>query len=98
MSLHALLAPDSARVEGLYSSLRSLLCPLGKNVQNRVGQGQEDTEMVDEVANKNGSQKFADEIARNLSEIMAKFISAYKQILEKKEGKHFFNLHEPILI
>ena len=54
--------------------------------------------MVDEVANKNGSQKFADEIARNLSEIMAKFIYAYKQIQEKKEGKYFFNLHEPILI
>ena len=44
--------------------------------------------MVDELANKNGSQNFADEIARNLSEIMTKFVSAYKQILEKKVGKY----------
>ena len=44
--------------------------------------------MVDELANKNGSQNFADDIARNLSEIMTKFVSAYKQILEKKVGKY----------
>jgi hypothetical protein len=43
--------------------------------------------MVDQSANKNGSQNFAEEIARNLSEIMTKFVSAYKQILEKKVGK-----------
>lgn len=78
ISLHALLAPDSAQFEGCFSSLRSLLCTSAKDAENKVKQGQEDTEMIDEVTNKNGSQKFADEIGGNLSEIMAKFVSAYK--------------------
>ena len=34
--------------------------------------------MVDVSENKNGSQNFADEVARNLTEIMTKFVSAYK--------------------
>ena len=68
--------------------MRKLLIQTEKSAENKGKLGEEDTEMVDELANKNGSQNFADEIARNLSEIMTKFVSAYKQILEKKVGKY----------
>ena len=42
--------------------------------------------MLDESENRNGSQtqNFADEIVKNLSELMSKFIDAYKQIEQKK--------------
>ena len=45
--------------------------------------------MFDESENKNGSQaqNFADEIVKNLSELMKNFIAAYKQIEQKKDGK-----------
>ena len=68
--------------------MRKLLIQTEKSAENKGKLGEEDTEMVDELANKNGSQNFAEEIARNLSEIMTKFVSAYKQILEKKVGKY----------
>ena len=43
--------------------------------------------MIDESENKNGSQaqNFADEIVKNLSELMCKFIDAYKQIDQKNK-------------
>ena len=45
--------------------------------------------MLDESENKNGSQaqNFADKIETNLSQLMTKFVAAYKQIVQKKEGK-----------
>ena len=58
--------------------MRKLLCTSEKAVENKGKLGEEDTEMVDDLANKNGSQNFADEIARNLTEIMTKLVSAYK--------------------
>ena len=49
--------------------------------------GGEDIEMFDESQNKNGSQaqKFSDEIVTSLTQLMTKFVSAYKQIDQNKQ-------------
>lgn len=56
------------------------------NREKTGNEGGEDFEMLDESQNKNGSQaqNFADEIVKNLSELMTNFIAVYKQIEQKK--------------
>ena len=51
--------------------------------------GGEDFEMFDETQNKNGcqAQKFSDEISNSLTQLMAKFVSAFKQIQQNKQGE-----------
>ena len=59
--------------------------------------GGEDIEMFDESQNKNGSQaqKFSDEIVTSLTQLMTKFVSAYKQIDQNKQSKLAHKIGSP---
>lgn len=80
-SLNNLLNSDSINVGNTFKALRKLLCSK-EGLEGRVSteKNEEDCEMIDETKEKNGSktQIFVDDIEKNLSELMTKFVAAYK--------------------
>ena len=87
-SLDAVLSSDSAQVGNTFRALRKLLSVNeGRDTLGKISKDGEDFEMFDE--NKNGcqAQKFSEEIANSLTQLMTKFVSAFQQIKQTKQGE-----------
>ena len=89
-SLDAVLSSDSAQVGNTFRALRKLLTVNeGRDTLGKISKDGEDFEMFDENQNKNGcqAQKFSEEIANSLTQLMTKFVSAFQQIKQTKQGE-----------
>lgn len=90
-TLDAVLNSDSAQVGNTFKALRKLLSVSERDDETlkKGSKPGEDFEMFDETQGKNGSQaqKFSEEIANSLTQLMTKFVSAFKQIQQSKQGE-----------